>query len=137
VIDSRSGGDENHIRRRRHCVDCGQRFTTFERLGENLPLVVKRDGRIEAFDRSKMLAAVKQACTKLPVAEGHLNRLVGQIENRIQQDRRRKLRSQLLAEWVAAGLSELHPAAYIRYLIVHRNVQDLQGLQRLLEEELD
>ena len=135
VIDSRPGGDNNHIRRRRHCLGCDRRFTTFERLGENLPMVVKRDGRLEAFDRDKILAAVKHSCTKLPVAEGHLNRLVGSIESRIQQSRRRKLRSKTLGDLVAAALLELHPAAYIRYSIVHRQIQDLQDLRKLLEED--
>jgi transcriptional repressor NrdR len=135
VLDSRPGKDNNHIRRRRQCVECDRRFTTFERLEENLPLVVKRDGRLEAFDRRKMLASVKQSCTKLPVAEGHLNRMVGLIESRIQEGRRRKLRSQVLGDLVAAALLELHPAAYIRYSIVHRQIQDLQDLQKLLEEE--
>ncbi|MGD8371816.1 MAG: transcriptional regulator NrdR [Syntrophobacterales bacterium] len=135
VLDSRPGKDNNHIRRRRQCVECDRRFTTFERLEENLPLVVKRDGRLEAFDRDKMLASVKQSCTKLPVAEGHLNRMVGLIESRIQESRRRKLRSQVLGDLVAAALLELHPAAYIRYSIVHRQIQDLQDLQKLLEEE--
>ncbi len=135
VLDSRPGKDNNHIRRRRQCVECDRRFTTFERLEENLPLVVKRDGRLEAFDRDKMLASVKQSCTKLPVAEGHLNRMVGLIESRIQESRRRKLRSQALGDLVAAALLELHPAAYIRYSIVHRQIQDLQDLQKLLEEE--
>lgn len=135
VLDSRPGKDNNHIRRRRQCVECDRRFTTFERLEENLPLVVKKDGRLEAFDRDKMLASVKQSCTKLPVAEGHLNRMVGLIESRIQESRRRKLRSQVLGDLVAAALLELHPAAYIRYSIVHRQIQDLQDLQKLLEEE--
>jgi transcriptional repressor NrdR len=97
--------------------------------------VVKRDGRLESFDRVKMLAAIKQSCSKLPVAEGYLHRLVGRLENRVQQSRRRKLSSEALGDWVAAALLELHPAAYIRYSIVHRKIQDLQSLQKLLEEE--
>ena len=136
VVDSRPGGDNNHVRRRRHCSHCNQRFTTFERLGENLALVVKRDGRVEPFDRKKMLVAVKQSCTKLPVGEGHIKRLVDIIETRIQQSKRRKLRSATLGDLVASALLEIHPSAYIRYSIVHRQIEDLQGLQKLLEEEL-
>ena len=83
-----------------------------------------------------MLASVKQSCTKLPVAEGHMNRMLGRIESRIQESRRRKLRSQDLGDWVAAALLEVHPAAYIRYSIVHRQIQDLQGLLELYEDEL-
>ncbi|MFP3869885.1 MAG: transcriptional regulator NrdR [Syntrophobacteria bacterium] len=137
VIDSRPGGDNNHIRRRRQCPHCGRRFTTFERPGENFPLVIKRDGRLEEFDRNKMLAAVRQACTKLPVSEGDLTRLVGQIETRMHQSRRRKLRTQVLGDWVASALLELHPAAYIRYSMVHRHVQDFRDVQMLLDEELN
>ncbi len=97
--------------------------------------MVKRDGRVEAFDRNKILYAVRQSCTKLPVAEDNLNRTVALIESRIQESGHRKLRSQFLGDWVAAALLELHPAAYIRYSIVHRQIQDLQDLQKLLEEE--
>ena len=135
VLDSRPGKDNNHIRRRRYCPECDGRFTTFERLEENLPLVIKRDGRVEPFERNKMLVSVRQSCSKLPVAEGHVHRMLGRIESRIQESRRRKLSSQVLGDWVAAALLELHPAAYIRYSIVHRQIQDLQGLQKLLEEE--
>ena len=135
VLDSRPGKGNNHIRRRRSCPECDWRFTTFERLEESLPLVVKRDGRVEPFDRNKMLASVRQSCTKLPVAEGHMNRMLGRIESRIQESRRRKLRSQVLGDWVAAALLEVHPAAYIRYSIVHRQIEDLQGLQELYEDE--
>jgi transcriptional repressor NrdR len=122
VLDSRPGKDNNHIRRRRHCPHCDGRF--------------KRDGRLEVFDRNKILSAIKQSCTKLPIGEDHLNKIVGFIESRIQESRRRKLRSEVLGDWVAAALYEIHPAAYIRYSIVHRQIQDLQDLQRLLEEEL-
>ena len=135
VVDSRPGGENNHIRRRRLCVGCAQRFTTFERLGENLPLVVKRDGRLETFDRKKILVSVKRSCTKLPLVEEHLNRLVGKLEERVRHTRRRKLSSEVVGDWVAAALLELHPAAYIRYSTVHRKIQNLESLQKLLEEE--
>ena len=134
VVDSRPGGNNNHIRRRRHCSGCGRRFTTFERPGENQPLVVKRDGRVESFDRNKLLGAIKRACSKLPVADGHINRLVGQIESRLRQSQLRKLRSQTLGDWVAAALWDVHPAAYIRYSIVHRQIKDFEGLHQFLEE---
>ena len=137
VLDSRPGKNNNHIRRRRYCPHCDGRFTTFERLEDKLALVIKRDGRLEVFDRNKILSAIKQSCTKLPIGEDHLNKIVGFIESRIQESRRRKLRSEVLGDWVAAALYEIHPAAYIRYSIVHRQIQDLQDLQRLLEEELD
>lgn len=134
VVDSRPGRENNHIRRRRHCDGCGRRFTTFERQVQNQPLVLKRDGRLEYFDRNKILAAIKLACSKLPVTEGHLQRLVGQVETRMQESRSRKLRSEILAGWVEKGLSEIHPAAYFRYSMVHRQIQDLNGLKRLLDE---
>jgi len=137
VLDSRPGSNNNHIRRRRQCTECNRRFTTFERSENNLPLVVKRDGRLEPFDRNKILTAVKQSCTKLAIAEDHLNRMVGIIESRMQASRRRKLRSEILGDWVEAALQEIHPTAYIRYSIVHRQIQDLQDLLRLLEEEPD
>jgi len=136
VLDSRPGNDNDHIRRRRHCPGCDGRFTTFERVEDNLLLVVKRDGRLEPFDRRKILVAIKQSCTKLPIGEDHLSKVVGLIESRIQDSRRRKLRSQILGDWIAAALQEIHPAAYIRYSIVHRQIQNIQDMQKLLEEEL-
>jgi transcriptional repressor NrdR len=105
-------------------------------LEDNLALVIKRDGRLEFFDRDKILSAIKQSCTKLPIGEDHLNKIVGSIESRIQESRRRKLRSQILGDWVAAALHDIHPAAYIRYSIVHRQIKDIQELKRLLEDEL-
>ena len=134
VVDSRPGSDNNHIRRRRYCPECDGRFTTFERLEDNLVLVIKRDGTVEPFDKNKILASVKQSCTKLPVGEGHINRMVDRIESRIQESRRRKLRSQVLGDWVATALLTLHPAAYIRYSMVQREIQDPQHLRQLLEE---
>jgi transcriptional repressor NrdR len=135
VVDSRPGNDNNHIRRRRYCPECDGRFTTFERQEENLPQVIKRDGRVEPFDKRKMLASVKQSCTKLPVGDDHITRMVRRIEGRIRKSRLRRLRSEVLGDWVANGLLELHPAAFIRYSMVHREIQDHQSLQRLLEEE--
>lgn len=134
VVDSRPGQDNSHIRRRRSCPGCGRRFTTFEHPGEKRPLVVKRDGRLEPFNRDKMLAAIRKACAKLPVSETHMDRVVGEIEGRIQHPRYRRLRSETLGDWVAASLKEIHPAAFIRYSIVHRQIEDPETLRRLLNE---
>ena len=135
VVDSRPGRDSNHIRRRRSCPGCGRRFTTFEQPGEKRPVVVKRDGRLEPFNRAKMLAALRKACAKLPISEAHMDRLVGQIESRMQQRQYRRLRSETLGDWVAAALRELHPAAYIRYSMVHRHIEDLETLREFLSED--
>jgi transcriptional repressor NrdR len=134
VVDSRPGRGNDHIRRRRSCPGCGRRFTTFEQPGEKGPLVVKRDGRLEPFNRDKMLAAIRKACTKLPVSESHLDRVVGKIESRIQHPQSRRLRSETLGDWVAASLKDLHPAAYIRYSMVHRHIEDIEALRQFLDE---
>lgn len=134
VVDSRPGRDNNQIRRRRSCPGCGRRFTTFEQPGEKRPVVVKRDGRLEPFNRDKMLAALRKACAKLPISETQMDRLVGQIESRMQQRQYRRLRSETLGDWVAAALKELHPAAYIRYSMVHRHIEDLETLREFLSE---
>jgi len=96
--------------------------------------VVKRDGRLEPFNRDKMLAALRKACAKLPISETQMDRLVGQIESRIQQRQYRRLRSETLGDWAAAALNELHPAAYIRYSMVHRHIEDLETLREFLSE---
>ena len=135
VVDSRPGRGNNHIRRRRSCRECGRRFTTFEHPGETRPLVVKRDGRLEPFNRDKMLAAIRKACAKLPASETQMDRLVGQIESRMQRHHQyRRLRSETLGDWVAAALKELHPAAYIRYSMIHRHIEDLETLREFLAE---
>ena len=134
VVDSRPGRTDDHIRRRRSCPGCGRRFTTFEQPGEKRPVVVKRDGRLEPFNRDKMLAALRKACAKLPISEAHMDRLVGQIESRMQQRQYRRLRSETLGDWVAVALKELHPAAYIRYNMVHRHIEDLETLREFLSE---
>ena len=134
VVDSRPGGDGNHIRRRRSCPGCGRRFTTFEQPGEKGPVVVKRDGRLEPFNRDKMLAALRKACAKLPISETQMDRLVGQIESRMQRHQYRRLRSETIGDWVAAALKELHPVAYIRYSMVHRHIEDLETLREFVSE---
>jgi transcriptional repressor NrdR len=135
VVDSRPGRDKSNIRRRRSCLGCGRRFTTFEQPGEKRPAVVKRDGRLEPFNRDKMLAALRKACAKLPISETHLDRLVGQIESRMERHQYRRLRSETLGDWVAAALKELHLAAYIRFSMVHRHIDDLESLREFFSEE--
>jgi transcriptional repressor NrdR len=97
-------------------------------------MVVKRDGRLEPFNRDKMLAAIRKACTKLPISEAHMDRVVGQIESRIQHPQYRRLRSETLGDWVAASLKGLHPAAFIRYSMVHRQIEDLEALRQFINE---
>ncbi|MBW1981669.1 MAG: transcriptional repressor NrdR [Deltaproteobacteria bacterium] len=137
VIDSRPGNGSNHTRRRRLCDSCGRRFTTFERFDDNKPLVIKKDGRLEVFDRSKLLEGLRKACAKLPVPEGDLSRIAGEIETKLQSSRRRKFRSKTLGDWAAAALRHTHPVAYIRYSMVHRRVEDLQGIQALLSKGVE
>jgi transcriptional repressor NrdR len=96
--------------------------------------VVKRDGRLEPFNRDKMLAALRKACAKLPISETRLDRLVGQMESRMQRHQYRRLRSETIGDWVAAALKELHPVAHIRYSMVHRHIEDLEALRELVSE---
>ena len=123
VVDSR--GDGSTIRRRRECLSCKRRYTTYERIEENLPMVVKKDSRREPFDRSKILAGLKKACEKRPVSVGALNATVDRIEKRIQDKGETEISSRVVGEEVMRELHELDPVAYVRFASVYREFKDI------------
>lgn len=118
VIDSRETGDG--IRRRRECLSCGQRFTTYERVQANALLVVKRDGRREEFLRDKLFNSVRLACAKRPLPTGALDRLVNDIESQLLRSGRAEVHSSAIGELVMERLKALDRVAYIRYASVYR-----------------
>ena len=131
--DSRGG-----IRRRRVCANCGERFSTYERPILATPLLVKRDGTREEFSREKLMAGIRVACAKRPVAAAAIERLVGEIEAELQQIGRAEVPSRLVGDKVIRKLKEIDEVAYIRYAIVYLRLDDLESIQdeidRLLEE---
>lgn len=124
VIDSRLSRDQNVIRRRRECLGCGKRFTTYERIEEVLPLVIKRDGRREPFDRSKIIAGMKRACEKRPISINTIERAVEKIEQSFQDKGEKEIPSEKIGERVMAELHEMDEVAYVRFASVYRHFKD-------------
>ena len=125
VIDSRTAREGEVIRRRRECLGCKRRFTTYERIEENLPMVVKKDNRREPFDRAKILAGLKKACEKRPVSIGTLGAATDRIEKRIQDLGETEVASRMVGEEVMRALQEIDPVAYVRFASVYREFKDI------------
>jgi len=125
VIDSRLSKEGQVIRRRRECLACVRRFTTYERIEEIMPLVVKKDGRREVFDRQKIVHGVKLACQKRPVSSESIDQLVEQVERRLQELGEREVTSSVVGELVMKLLQELDDVAYVRFASVYRSFQDI------------
>jgi transcriptional repressor NrdR len=129
--------DPNGIRRRRECKDCQQRFSTYERAVLDTPLLVKEDGSREAFDREKLFRGIRVACAKRPVAAADIERLVGEIETRLQRMGRLEVSSRTVGDMVIAGLKELDHIAYIRYAIVYLQLDDLVSVRAEIDRLLE
>lgn len=139
VIDSRPNEDGSVIRRRRECTSCGRRFTTFERMEENLIMVVKRDGRREPFEREKVAVGIRKACEKRPIPADVQNRLVDEICREINNSLDSEISTQAVGELVMRKLRTVDDVAYVRFASVYREFKDsqtfLEELQRLLDEK--
>jgi transcriptional repressor NrdR len=129
VTDSRAGGGGDVIRRRRECESCARRFTTYERVEEVLPLVVKKDGRREVFDRQKVLSGLRRATDKRAVATEKLDQVVDAIEKELIETAEKEIRSDQVAERVMQHLRELDPVAYVRFASVYRQFKDIDELK--------
>ena len=136
VIDTTRS--EQSIRRRRVCQGCERRFSTIERAILTTPLLVKRDGRREAFDRDKLLSGLRTACARRPVSADELERLVDRVEDHIRQMGKAEIPSRLVGDQVIDELKALDPVSYVRYAIVYLGLEDLEAVRaeidRLLEE---
>jgi transcriptional repressor NrdR len=133
VLDSRVIRDGDAIKRRRECLQCGRRFTTFEVVEERRVRVVKKDGRREAFDRQKILRGLEVACRKRPVSSETLERIVDEMERTLYDRGDREVQAAVLGEMVVDALRNLDPVAYVRFASVYRDFQDLGQFQELLE----
>ena len=136
VLDSRESQEGAVIRRRRECIACKQRFTTYERVEELMPVIVKKDGRREAFDREKILGGLKKACEKRPVAIDQMEAAVSSIEQKLQQSGEREVSSKTLGEEVMARLKDLDEVAYVRFASVYRSFRDIAEFMSELRELL-
>ena len=125
VIDSRPADENNSIRRRRVCDECGKRFTTYEKI-ETIPLIViKKDNNRETYDRSKIEAGVLRACHKRPVSANQITRLVDEVETEIFNKEEKEIPSQVIGELVMDRLKSLDAVAYVRFASVYREFKDI------------
>ena len=137
VVDSRSSKNGDAIRRRRECLQCGKRFTTYER-GEAIALmVVKKDGRREPFDRQKLLAGLKKACEKRPVGMEELDKFVDGIERELAKHFEKEVSSIVIGELVMERLQAVDEVAYVRFASVYRQFKDINQFVRELKSLLD
>lgn len=139
VIDSRPTDEDSRIRRRRECIACGKRFTTYEII-ESLPIVVvKKDKSREPFDRQKLLNGLLRACEKRPVSLETLEHAVDEIENQIQNSMEREIPTARIGEYVMEQLMRIDDVAYIRFASVYRQFKDIQSfhdaIRKLMEDE--
>jgi transcriptional repressor NrdR len=137
VIDSRESGEGRIIRRRRECLKCERRFTTYERVEEVTPQVVKKDGRREPFDREKLLSGLKKACEKRPVSAERLEVMVEEIERKLQESGEKEVESGLIGEEVMRRLHGLDEVAYVRFASVYRSFRDIAEFMSELKDLLD
>ncbi|MEN6317300.1 MAG: transcriptional regulator NrdR [Syntrophaceae bacterium] len=141
VIDSRISKDGDAIRRRRECISCGKRFTTYEFVEEVLPTVVKKDGRRELFDRVKIRSGIKKACEKRPISMDVIESIVDKIEQRCQEYQDKEIPASFVGEQVMKELQNLDGVAYVRFASVYREFRDvsdfLDELKDFLNEKRD
>ena len=136
VIDSRLGKDGLSIRRRRECLKCERRFTTYERVEEIQPLVVKKDGRRELFDREKIREGMLKATQKRPVSVEKIDDFIDTLERRFQETNQKEIPSEEIGEMVINALQDMDEVAYIRFASVYRQFKDLDDFLRELRELL-
>lgn len=136
VIDSRASEEGNAIRRRRECLVCQKRFTTYERVEEVPLMVVKKDGRREPFDRRKLLNGLLKACEKRPVSYATLEKLVSTVERELRNRMDQEVASSVIGELVMEGLRDIDEVAYVRFASVYRQFKDLGDLMRELQNLL-
>ncbi len=136
VVDT-SHDAQGNIRRRRECLDCGQRFSSYERPILATPLIVKQDGARQEFNREKLKRGISISCAKRPVSAANIERLVGQVETELQKMGKSEVSSRVIGDKVIEGLKELDQIAYMRYAIVYLQLDDLPALQAEIDRLLE
>jgi transcriptional repressor NrdR len=137
VIDSRLSKDARMIRRRRECLNCEKRFTTYERVEAVLPMVVKKDGRREPFNHEKIRAGIQKACQKRPISTHIIDDFVDSLGQLFQESGHREIRSSDIGERVIEKLKEWDDVAYVRFASVYRQFKDINEFMAELKELLD
>ena len=133
VVDSRLGGDSDQVRRRRECLECQERFTTYETAEVNLPRVIKERGNREPFSEAKLLSGLQKALEKRPVSVEQVDAAVARIKHRCLQDGEREIDARLIGEWVMDELRKLDQVAYIRFASVYRSFEDVNAFKEVID----
>ena len=133
VVDSRDSGDTGTIRRRRECLDCERRFTTYERIDAVMPMVVKKDGRREPYERAKVLAGLHKACEKRPVPADTIEEVATEVERNVQEAGTREVPSTVVGEAIMNRLKVLDDVAYVRFASVYKSFRDIDEFMQALE----
>lgn len=136
VIDSRLSKDGRMIRRRRECLECEKRFTTYERLEDVLPMIVKKDGRREPFNREKITGGIRLACRKRPISMAKIEEFVDSLEAHFQELGKKEIDSTEIGEKVVSALKEWDEIAYVRFASVYRQFKDISQFMAELEDIL-
>lgn len=136
VIDSRPSEDGTSIRRRRECISCGRRFTTYESIETAPVLVVKRDGRREQFDQAKLKMGIVKSCEKCPVSMSDIDGVVSRIKKKISNTLESEITSEQIGELVMDELKNLNEVAYVRFASVYREFKDISSFMKELEKML-
>ena len=137
VIDSRTSREGNAIRRRRECLKCSKRFTSYERVEDIIPMVVKKDGRREAFEREKVLTGLKKACEKRPIGMDTLEGVTDSIEKKLIGLGVKEIQSSWVGEEIMSSLRELDKVAYVRFASVYRQFKDINELMNEVKNLFD
>ena len=136
VVDSRESKEGEVIRRRRECLECGRRFTSYERIDEIPYMVVKKDGRRERFERQKLVAGLLKACEKRPVRVAALEAIADRVETALQEKPEREISTEEIGAFVMQELKQLDKVAFVRFASVYRNFRDLDEFKHELNELL-
>ena len=136
VVDSRESQEGEMIRRRRECEKCGERFTTYERIEEVLPAVIKKDGRREVFERAKILSGIRKACEKRPISIATMEKCVERVVRSVQEKGVEEFESTQIGERVMEELHALDEVAYVRFASVYRSFKDINEFMKELKDLL-
>ena len=134
VVDSREAKDGDSIRRRRECLECGRRFTSYERIDEIPYMVVKKDGKREAFERTKILAGLLRACEKRPISVTQLESIVDEVEKTVQDSPDRELSTSEIGKVIMRRLKQLDKVAYVRFASVYLEFEDVSEFMTELKD---
>jgi transcriptional repressor NrdR len=141
VVDTRPSEDEQLIRRRRECIGCGRRFTTYERVEEAMPMVVKKDSRREPFDRGKILSGLHKACDKRPVSAARIEQVADEIERSLRELGDKEIPSSQIGDAVLSRLRDIDDVAYLRFASVYLPFKDageiMHEVQRLIRSKAE